>query len=316
VLRYRADIRTLSFVAAYFLALAGAWLAPWRPLYVGSAVALLCWLSWINAVITHNVVHAPLWRSAALNRLTRAVLSLTYGFSVNEYVPGHNLSHHRFVQQRRDVMRTSKVRLRWNLPNIALFFPSVAFDVMRANARYVTYAKQARPRWYSERNAQVVLTWATKIALLALDWKKALLFVFLPHLGAVWGVTTVNYLWHDGADVDHPYNHSRNFVGKLFNWFHFNNGFHGMHHLQPGLHWSLLRERHAELIAPHIHPSLEQKSFVMYLLRAFILQPKRTRHDGTPLVLPEEGEDEDWIASPVHEEPGRGRTGMVFRALE
>jgi fatty acid desaturase len=314
VLRYRADLRTLCFVAAYFVALGAAWSLQ-RPLYVAGAVALLCWLSWINAVITHNVVHAPLWRSARLNRVTRAVLSLTYGFSVNEYVPGHNLSHHRFVQQRRDVMRTSKVRMAWNLPNIVLFFPSVAFDVMRANAKYVAYAKHGRPRWYSERNVQTVLTWTVKIALLVLDWKKALLFVFLPHLGAVWGVTTVNYLWHDGADTDHPYNHSRNFVGKLFNWFHFNNGFHGMHHMQPGLHWSLLPQKHAELIAPHIHPALEQTSFVMYLLRAFVLDPKRIRYDGTPLVLPEEGEDEDWIAS-IHVEPAREHATMRFRALE
>jgi fatty acid desaturase len=304
-------------VAAYFLALGGAWsLPPGRPLYMGGAVVLLCWLSWINAVITHNVVHSPLWRSRPLNRVTRAVLSLTYGFSVNEYVPGHNLSHHRFVQQRRDVMRTTKVRLSWNLPNLVLFFPSVAFDVMRANAKYVAYAKRARPRWYSERNVQTVLTWAVKIAFLVLDWKKALLFVFLPHLGAVWGVTTVNYLWHDGADVDHPYNHSRNFVGKLFNWFHFNNGFHGMHHLQPGLHWSLLPQKHAELIAPHIHPALEQKSFAMYLLRAFVLQPRRTRFDGAPLVLAEEGDDEDWITSAAPVGPGREPARMMFPASE
>src|SRR6185312_6085887 len=98
---------------------------------------LLCWLSWINAVITHNVVHLPIWRSEALNRVTRGLLSLTYGFPVNEYVPGHNLSHHRYVQERRDVMRTTKARSAWNPVNLVTFFPSVAFDVMRANARYV-----------------------------------------------------------------------------------------------------------------------------------------------------------------------------------
>lgn len=286
----------------YFLALGWVWSlplgqSPGQWLVTGAAMALLCWLSWINAVITHNAVHLPLWRSAALNQVTRAVLSLTYGFPVNEYVPGHNLSHHRYVQQRRDVMRTTKVRLPWNLANLVAFFPRVAFDVARANARYVKVAKATRRAWYFERNLQMFLTWGLKIALVALDWKKALLFVFVPHLGAVWGVTTVNYLWHDGCDVEHPYNHSRNFVGKVFNWFHFNNGFHGMHHLQPGLHWSLLPEKHAEVLAPHLHPSLQQKSFVLYILRAFVLEPRRRRYDGATLVLPDEGADEDWISS-------------------
>ena len=83
--------------------------------------------------------------------------------------------------------------------------------------------------------------------------------------------------------------------GKFFNWFHFNNGFHGMHHLEAGLHWSLLPQKHAELIAPHVHPALEQKSLAIYLLRTFVFETRRLRYDGAPLVLPEEGEDEDWI---------------------
>ncbi len=303
MLRNRSDIRTLAFIAAYFVALVGAWSLPLVPLarlpLVLAALAFLCWISWINAVITHNVVHVPMWRSLALNRATRVVLSLTYGFPVSEYVPGHNLSHHRYVQQRRDVMRTSKVRHSWNLLNVLSFFPAVAFDVGRANARYVAFAKDRRPDWFTERNVQMVVTWGVKIALLFIDWRKALLFVVVPHLGAVWGITTVNFLQHDGCDADDPYNHSRNFVGKIFNWFHFNNGFHGMHHLEPGLHWSLLPQKHAEVLGPYIDPALEQKSLAVYLARTFVFEPRRLRYDGAPGVLPEEGADEDWIGSPA-----------------
>ena len=305
MLRYRSDIRTLAFIATYFVALAGAWSLslssashspPWL---VVAAVVFLCWISWINAVITHNVVHVPMWRSSALNRATRVVLSLTYGFPVSENVPGHNLSHHRYVQERRDVMRTSKVRFSWNLANILGFFTSVAFDVMHANGRYVEFAKDRRPDWYRERRIQTIVTWGVKVALLFVDWRKALLFVVLPHLGAVWGITTVNFLQHDGCDAAHPYNHSRNFVGKLFNWFHFNNGFHGMHHLEPGLHWSLLGQKHAELVAPFVHPALDQRSLAIYLVRTFVLQPRRLRYDGTKVLLPAEGPDEDWIGAPA-----------------
>jgi fatty acid desaturase len=306
VLRYRSDLRTVAFVAMYFVALGYAWHLPVaRGLPMCAACAFMCWISWINAVITHNVVHVPLWRSARLNRLTRAVLSLTYGFPVNEYVPGHNLSHHRYVQQRRDVMRTTKVRSSWNLVGLLSFFPAVAFDVVRANAKYVRFAKQARRDWYAERHAQLMLAWGVKIALLFVDWEKALLFVFVPHLSAVWGITTVNFLWHDGCDTDHRYNHSRNFVGRVFNWFHFNNGFHGMHHMNPGLHWSRLADEHAALIAPHIHPALQRRSFAMYLVQAFFLHGRRVRYDGSPLLLPEEGQDEDWMGSALDGELAR-----------
>jgi fatty acid desaturase len=314
MLHRRSDLRTLVFIATYFVALGGAWsLSLTHVLPVLGAFAFLCWISWINAVITHNAIHLPIWRSPTLNKVTRGVLSLTYGFPVNEYVPGHNLSHHRYVQQRRDVMRTTKVRLPWNLANILFFFPTVAFDVMRANARYVEFAKRARRDWYAERNVQMLIAWGVKLILVVIDWKKALLFVFVPHLTAVWGVTTVNYLWHDGCDVEHPYNHSRNFVGRVFNWFHFNNGFHGMHHLEPGLHWSLLPQKHAELIAPYIHPALEQRSLVVYLLRTFVVEWRRLRYDGAPLVLPAEGEDEDWMGPPAEADGARPAiTGDAF----
>jgi hypothetical protein len=101
----------------------------------------------------------------------------------------------------------------------------------------------------------------------------------------------VNFVQHDGCDEDHPYNHSRNFVGRWFNWLTFNNGFHGMHHVQPGLHWSLLAKAHAERLHPFIHPALEQRSLALYLLRTFILPGKRVKYTGepfTPLDPPED----------------------------
>ena len=63
----------------------------------------------------------------------------------------------------------------------------------------------------------------------------------------------------------------------------FNNGFHTIHHMKPGLHWSLTPEAHAALVAPHIHPELDQKSLVKYLFVTFVLN-RRVRPDGTPGV--------------------------------
>ena len=55
---------------------------------------------------------------------------------ISEYIPGHNLSHHRFLQAREDVMRTSKVRLRWNFLNLVSFPFAVPPGILLGNARY------------------------------------------------------------------------------------------------------------------------------------------------------------------------------------
>jgi fatty acid desaturase len=134
--------------------------------------------------------------------------------------------------------------------------------------------------------------------LLFLDWKKFLLYVLIPHQYAAWGIITMNLLQHDGCDENSEYNHSRNFVGKLVNWWTYNNGFHSIHHKHPGLHWSLLPQAHAEQIAPYIHPNLDQKSLLVYLWKTFVWPAKRVTYDGKPYEPPPAGEDEEWIPSP------------------
>jgi fatty acid desaturase len=138
----------------------------------------------------------------------------------------------------------------------------------------------------------------TMAALVLLDWQKFLLYVLVPHQYAAWGIITMNFLQHDGCDERTQYNHSRNFVGKLVNWWTYNNGYHSIHHDEPGLHWSLLPAEHAKRVAPFIHPNLDQPSLLAYLWRAFFWPAKRERFDGAPYELPAEGPDEEWIPAP------------------
>ncbi len=294
------------FIAGYFVLLAAAWSAPfglrWWPL-TGALVLLLMCVSWLNAVITHNVVHCPVWKNRTLNKLTQIALSLTYGFAVSDYIPGHNLSHHRYTQTRKDVMRTSKVQYRWHVVNLVMFFFFVGFDVVTANGKYAKHAKGRAEKWHRQRWIEPAVTMSAKVALLALDWRKGILFVLIPHLWAVWGITTVNLLQHDGAEGDHPYNHSRNFVGRFFNWWTFNNGFHGMHHMEPGLHWSLLRAAHEQKLEPFIDPRLDEPSLAIFLFRTFLWPGKRRMFDGRPMTFIEEGPDADWIGGDVIQNP-------------
>jgi fatty acid desaturase len=285
-------MRSIAFVALYgVLAITGWLFTPKSVPLLVAWVTVTAVSSWIVAVITHNTVHAPIFYNRTLNRLFQVWLSLSYGFPVSEYLPGHNLSHHRFTQKGGDLMRTTKVRFGWNVLNAIAFVPAVAFSVTIANYRFASTFGKSRPQWVRQLRIETAAVWGVKLLLLAVDWRKALLFVFIPHVFAVWGITAVNFVQHDGCDEDHPYNHSRNFVGKWFNWLTFNNGFHGMHHVQPGLHWSRLAAEHAVQLHPFIHPALEQRSLAIYLWKTFVWSGARVKYTGeayTPVDPPEE----------------------------
>lgn len=301
LLRYTADRRTVAFVITYFaLVTVGYTVAlPWW----GSALlcAVLCFLSFFCAVATHNTVHAPVFRDRTHNRIFQMLLSLTYGHPVSMFVPGHNLSHHKYMQTPKDRMRTDKMRFRWNLMNQLMFNFVVGGAIFKDNYEYAKLMRTRKPAWYR----QLMLELGAYVAFLAITlfvsvWPtfeiwKFLVFVVLPHQYAVWGIAGINFVQHDGCDGDSKYNHSRNFTGKLVNWFTFNNGFHGIHHIHAGLHWSLTPAAHEKELKPFMDPRLEYKSLLAFLFKQYIFPGVRTRYDGTPVVLGAPREDESWI---------------------
>jgi fatty acid desaturase len=299
-LRFREDRRTLAFISTYFLLLILAWVlnpSLWGALAFMTALSTM---AWIGAVITHNTVHCPIFRRKRLNKAFQVVLTLTYGHPVSTFVPGHNLSHHKFVQTPRDVMRTTKVRFKWNLLNILLFFFTIAPAILKGEQAFIKTMRKSNPAWSRQLLIEAGFLIGISAALLVLDWQLFLIYWFFPHFMAGWGIVSINYLQHDGCDVNHPVNHSRNFTGKFFGWWTFNNGYHGMHHEIPGLHWSLLPKAHAERFSPTIHPNLEQKSFFLYIVRTFGWPAKRLAYDDTPYQLPKKSTDENWVPAPGH----------------
>jgi len=299
MLRYRADIKTLIFVATFFVLVAVQWIYEPKPFWLAiPLIAATCVFSFLGAVATHNTVHCPVFKNRGMNRFFQVVLTLTYGHPVSAYVPGHNLSHHKHTQSRRDVMRTTKVRYRWNLLNGLLFMPTLGKDILFADMRYFKAMYRRNPPWFRQMMLESIIFVGTMAALLFLDWKKFLLYVLIPHQYAAWGIVTMNLLQHDGCDEDSEYNHSRNFVGKMVNWWTYNNGYHTIHHMEPGLHWSLLPAEHEKRVKPFIHPNLDQPSLLAYLWRTFGWPGTRVDYLGKPLVLPQEGPDEEWIPGP------------------
>ena len=169
-------------------------------------------------------------------------------------------------------------------------------DILKDEVRFGLKMRKHRPAWFAQYALEMGLVIGLKIVLLIINWKCALLFVLIPHQYAAWGIVGTNYFQHDGTDQEHPYNHSRNFTGGALNFFLFNNGFHGAHHIKPNLHWSLLPAYHAEHIRPNIHPELDLVSLPAYLFKTHIYPARRVDYKGQPIVLAPAIKDEDWVA--------------------
>lgn len=297
MLKYKADLRTLGIVATYFAIAISSWIFYEQmstPVLV-LAIILNSVFAFFCAIIVHNTIHVPIFKNGTANRIFQMILSLTYGHPVSAFVPGHNYSHHKELSTPKDIMRPSKARFRLNFFNHLFFFFLVSGAIMRSEIDFIKKMRKDRPKWFRQYLKELVLVFGTKIILLIIAPIPAVLLIVIPHLYAAWGIVSTNFWQHDGCDTAHPYNHSRTFKSKLLNFWTCNNGYHGIHHMRPGLHWSLLPEAHAELLEPHLHPNLNLNSLVAHLWKATIYPGVRTDYLGNPMVLEPEVPDEDWI---------------------
>ena len=71
------------------------------------------------------------------------VLTAWSGAPASKYVPGHNLSHHKYLQSRKDIMRTSKMKHRISLINLITFVPTIIGAIERNDAKYFAAQKAA-----------------------------------------------------------------------------------------------------------------------------------------------------------------------------
>lgn len=302
LLRYKADSRTLAFVAAYYIFAYGGFFL-FDSLYESSFWTILiplciasCVVCFSTAVIIHNTVHAPIFHKKSHNKIMQYVLSICYGYSVSAFVPGHNFSHHKELETPKDLMRTSKARFKWHLLNQLFFFFLITGGALKYELKWAAKMKKEKPEWYNQWLFETIMVNILKIGTLFINLPAAIMFIWIPHFYALWALMGVNLWQHDGCDHKHKYNHSRTFTGKIMNWFCFNNGYHGAHHDRPSLHWSLLPDYHNKYIEPYIHPNLSIDNMPKYFWKTYIYPGKRVNYDGSPYVLAPKVPDEDWTA--------------------
>ncbi len=289
LVRRREEWRQVGIVGVYWglLALMLAW-PPARNLVV---VAAACYFSFLNAVVIHNHLHQGIFHSKRLNLIWRAILSFGALYPASANIPAHNLVHHHFDDEGQpDWAAPEHVRFRWNLLNL-LHFPNVAGP--RTFAGVQRWALTSRhPNFVRQYRLELAFAFGLTGLLFVVDFWTTLLFVVVPQLYGARCILRINLIQHDRTDIRSEWNHSRNFVGRAFNWIMCNNGFHTIHHNRAGLHWSELAQAHEREVVPRQDPRLDEPSMIAYLLRTYLLHPLRpaplelTRASSTP-VAPE-----------------------------
>ncbi|MDM0057853.1 fatty acid desaturase family protein [Variovorax fucosicus] len=279
-LRHRRDWQSLAYLAAFPALAAWQWVHGfWWPLY-----ALMLFLTLGIGVIHHNHTHQRMWRGRRANRLTDFGITLLQGHPTFVFWPAHVANHHRHRHGPDDLARTYRFGGDTNHLAGYLLHPLQAAWVLYP--LFVEWLGQLRRngsgafRYCVAQYAVWLGSWAL---LLALDWRRALLFVIVPQLHGLHWLLATNYLQHAHADgrpaaaKEAPgdtqggaLNYARNFEG-LLNPLLFNIGFHTAHHENPHAHWSELASLHHAHYRNRVDPALNERGIVAYMLRVFVL---------------------------------------------
>ena len=232
---------------------------------------ITCTMPLAITVINHNIGHVPMWNNAVVNQITEYYGGTLQGVPLFLFQTVHIDSHHQYNQGEKDATRLSRVGHHNHLIGYVMypFFSLAPVRKLRENhLRSLTW-KDLEMKKVVLQHLLLVGMWG---GLLILDWQKTLVYVIIPQMIGVHFLMGSNYLQHAKCEVGSSYNHSRNFVGKVFNALFFNVGFHTAHHHDPTLHWSKLPVLHKE-IQKNIDVTLCKKSFIGYFFYDLTLAP-------------------------------------------
>ncbi len=232
-------------------------------------LTLFCLLTISDAVISHNHNHVPIFRNRWANLGIGCVISLFYGFPSFAWIPTHNKNHHALNNRPGDHSITTRPLRRVGLLG-ALLYPTVTSATQTRLIRpFLSHCWQHNRFLFWRAIAEYAVFIGVMVALFVIDWRKALLLAVLPQQVALFFIQHFNYIQHIETDSLSKYEHSRNFTGRLLNAVLFNNGYHTIHHMKPGLHWSRTPQAHAK-IAHEIPARLLQENLGTYWLKRFL----------------------------------------------
>jgi beta-carotene hydroxylase len=278
LLRHPADRRTLLWSFLFFpVPIAAAVLNPNLALWL---LPLSLYLAFCAGVLTHYHNHLGVFRHRLFNRLYSLWLSIFYGFPVFSWIPTHNQNHHKYHNGPGDHTSTAKLKNGDSFLTL-LFYPtrSSAWQ-LPALITYLNRLKSSNSSAYYWSIAQCLVVPLAHVSFLSLlmvrhgelmGLSTYVVALLLPALFAPWSMMVINYLQHIDCDPSSDHDHSRNFVGRLENWFVFDAGLHTVHHENPGTHFSEYQRLHRErqnLVSPH----LNQRNVFSFVLNRYLLE--------------------------------------------
>ncbi len=287
LLRHRSDWQSLLYLAT--LPALAAW--QWRHGFNAVLYALMLFLTLGIGVIHHNHTHLRMWRGRRANRATDLWITLLQGHPSFVFWPAHVANHHRHRHGPEDVARTYRFGGDTNhLPGYLLHPLQAAWVLYPLFLRWLARLRRHQPGAFRYCMAQYAVWLGSWSLLLALDWKKGLLFVVLPQLHGLHWLLATNYLQHAHADGSAAgrqrqgrLNYARNFEGWI-NPLLFNIGLHTAHHEHPHAHWSDLRRLHHLHYRARVDPALNEGGLVPYMLRVFVLGSVLPRYRSRSLM--------------------------------
>jgi fatty acid desaturase len=266
-MRYAADYKTILWLAIATAIAATSWFVPHLRGYL---LPFGCYFALCAGIIAHNHNHSPTFKNRTANELLNNWATVFYGFAAFNWIPTHNNNHHKFQNAPGDATITWRWSNRHNLFTMLPYpFVSMVYQVPLIDA-FVKNAKKRNPAYYRTLIIQLLVCWVLPIALTLVNWRAAVWAIWIPRGFSLYAIIWLNYVQHVHCDPYDKWNHSRNFTSRWANWFLFNNGFHTVHHITPGMHWSLSADAHFE-IEKNIHPELNQKSLWWWVTKSYFL---------------------------------------------
>lgn len=207
-------------------------------------------ISWNVNGISHNFLHNPYFRSAALNRAFSVLESVTVGFSQVFYEQVHK-DHHKGNADlpdanghTRDPLSIYKYGRNGQAENPWTY---TFFSYFRDDPKAIYRGIQRKSRELAYWGVfEIVLFLSLYVAAGIANWRFICFFLPCYYFGHCLSYLN-GYYRHYGGNPNVPVAWGVSSYNRLYNFFWFNNGYHAEHHYRPRVHWMDMKALHEQL---------------------------------------------------------------------
>ncbi len=238
------------------------------PLAVVSIIPLV-FLTFVLYNIKHNHLHFRIFSNRKLNLLLENIMNVFTGTTFSSMKIIHQINHHAEENSADDWGWTLPYEKKNAIHSICSYTVATVIRFVNNKRKWLNSRKGHTMK--RRNHAELVFMLGVYSAMfIVIPWN-TVMYIIIPNIVCQIVLVAFNYLQHGDCDADSTYNHSRNFTGKVLNFFVFNAGFHTAHHLRPALHWSEYPSFHASL-QDRIDPKLNVDNLFTFLIRQLINQ--------------------------------------------